>query len=168
MTHAPSELLFLARVAEDAERYEDMAVFMKEFVLSNDEDLNVEARCLFSTAYKNVLSARRVSWRIADAIFQKERRRIDPGPGFLQTHSDLAAEFVIQMESRVTEVCEEVLELVDGRLLPKAASGESRVFFAKLRADFLRYQAEVASVDVRESLKQRAVEAYEDVTSLGK
>ena len=41
-------------------------------VAKNDTELSVEERNLLSVAYKNVIGARRASWRIISSIEQKE------------------------------------------------------------------------------------------------
>lgn len=59
-----------AKLAEQAERYDDMSDFMKDCVKQNDP-LGVEQRNLLSVAYKNVVGARRSSWRVISSIEQK-------------------------------------------------------------------------------------------------
>lgn len=46
-------------------------------VAALDKELTVEERNLLSVAYKNVIGARRASWRIVSSIEQKEEGR-DP------------------------------------------------------------------------------------------
>lgn len=58
-------------------------------VASLDVELTVEERNLLSVAYKNVIGARRASWRIISSIEQKEENKVSvdwSSPG-----SDLAA-----------------------------------------------------------------------------
>ncbi|CAM4898773.1 unnamed protein product [Rotaria socialis] len=59
-----------AKLAEQAERYDDMANAMKKVTESNNELTN-EERNLLSVAYKNVVGARRSSWRVISSIEQK-------------------------------------------------------------------------------------------------
>ena len=56
-----------AKLAENAERYEDMANYMSELVQSGQE-LNYEQRHLLSVAFKNVVGERRASWRIINSL----------------------------------------------------------------------------------------------------
>ena len=44
-------------------------------VAANDAELTVEERNLISVAYKNVIGARRASWRIISSIEQKEESK---------------------------------------------------------------------------------------------
>lgn len=58
------ENVYMAKLAKQAERYEEMVEFMEKVVKAvNVEELTVEERNLLSVAYKNVIGARRASWR---------------------------------------------------------------------------------------------------------
>ncbi|KAH0826837.1 hypothetical protein HID58_092537 [Brassica napus] len=76
MVSAREEFVYMAKLAEQAERYEEMVEFMEKVSASVDGDeLTVEERNLLSVAYKNVIGARRASWRIISSIEQKEESR---------------------------------------------------------------------------------------------
>ncbi|KAG8239670.1 hypothetical protein J437_LFUL013893, partial [Ladona fulva] len=66
--------VYKAKLAEQAERYDEMVEAMKK-VASLDVELTVEERNLLSVAYKNVIGARRASWRIISSIEQKEENK---------------------------------------------------------------------------------------------
>jgi len=53
-----------------------MVEFMKR-VASMDVELSVEERNLISVAYKNVIGARRASWRIISSLESKEESKGD-------------------------------------------------------------------------------------------
>lgn len=58
------------------ERYDEMVEEMKKVAkLVHDQELSVEERNLLSVAYKNVIGARRASWRIISSIEQKEESK---------------------------------------------------------------------------------------------
>ena len=59
-----------AKLAEQAERYGDMAACMKN-VTETGAELSNEERNLLSVAYKNVIGSRRASWRIISSLEQK-------------------------------------------------------------------------------------------------
>ena len=63
--------VYMSKLAEQAERYDEMLDAMK-VVASYDTELTVEERNLLSVAYKNVIGARRASWRIVSAYEAKE------------------------------------------------------------------------------------------------
>jgi 14-3-3 protein epsilon len=81
-------------------------------VASADQELSVEERNLLSVAYKNVIGARRASWRIVTSIEQKEESK--------------------GIEAELAKICEDILECLDGHLIPSAESGESKVFYHKM------------------------------------
>lgn len=56
----------------------EMVEAMKR-VASLDVELTVEERNLLSVAYKNVIGARRASWRIISSIEQKEENKGSEG-----------------------------------------------------------------------------------------
>ena len=67
------ESVYMAKLAEQAERYEEMVECMEKVFNTVDvEELTIEERNLLSVAYKNVFRARRASWRIISSIEQKE------------------------------------------------------------------------------------------------
>ena len=68
MSQSDKEKIFLATLAEQAERYDDMAKYMKEYMESEDAEVkNSEHRNLLSVAYKNVVGTKRSSWRIVSS-----------------------------------------------------------------------------------------------------
>lgn len=71
------QLKMMARTAESAERYDDMCKFMKQLVASvGSDELSIEERNLLSVAYKNVIGARRASWRTLNV---EEHKNTVPG-----------------------------------------------------------------------------------------
>ncbi|KAK1342810.1 hypothetical protein QTO34_015577 [Cnephaeus nilssonii] len=73
MTMDKSELVQKAKLAEQAEHYDDMAAAMKA-VTEQGHELSNEVRNLLSVAYKNVVGACRSSWRVISSIEQKTER----------------------------------------------------------------------------------------------
>ena len=73
---AREEAVYMAKLAEQAERYDEMVSEMKKVAqMVHDQELSVEERNLLSVAYKNVIGARRASWRIISSIEQKEESK---------------------------------------------------------------------------------------------
>ncbi|KAK9465183.1 14-3-3 domain-containing protein [Lipomyces arxii] len=145
--------VYLAKLAEQAERYEEMVENMKQ-VASTDEELSVEERNLLSVAYKNVIGARRASWRIVSSIEQKEESK---GNDFQVT---LIKEYRQKIEEELAKICEDILEVLDKHLIPSAKTGESKVFYYKMKGDYHRYLAEFAVGDKRAGAADASLEAY--------
>ena len=54
--------------------------------------------------------------------------------------------------------------MVEDCLIPNSNSDEAKVFFFKMKADFLRYIAEFSSSDQRTTIAQKALRAYEEAS----
>ena len=54
---------------------------------------------------------------------------------FLSEIADLAAGFRQKIELELEKVCEDVLSVLDESLIPKAETGESKVFYHKMYVD---------------------------------
>jgi len=151
--------VYLAKLAEQAERYEEMVENMKT-VASADQELSVEERNLLSVAYKNVIGARRASWRIVTSIEQKEESKGN------ETQVTLIKEYRQKIESELAKICEDILEVLDKHLIPSAQSGESKVFYHKMKGDYHRYLAEFAIGDKRKESADKSLEAYQAATEV--
>jgi len=122
----------MARTAETAERYDDMCKFMRALVKFTDKqsDLTVEERNLLSVAYKNVIGARRASWRTLNVEEHKDNELIKVYKGIV--------------EAELEAICKDVLDLLQNVLVPFTANkqNESQVFYLKMTGDYYRYLAE--------------------------
>merc|ERR1712170_79165 len=71
MSAEREQSVYLAKLAEQAERYDEMVEEMSKVARqASVHELTVEERNLLSVAYKNVIGARRASWRIVSSIEQ--------------------------------------------------------------------------------------------------
>jgi 14-3-3 protein epsilon len=81
---------------------------------------------LLSVAYKNVVGTRRASWRIISSIEQKEESKGS------DKHVTIIRDYRSKIELELEKVCEDVLDVLDQSLIPKAETGESKVFYHKM------------------------------------
>jgi 14-3-3 protein epsilon len=95
-------------------------------VASTDQELSVEERNLLSVAYKNVIGARRASWRIVSSIEQKEESKGN------EQQVRLIKEYRTKIEQELAKICDDILSVLDKSLIPAAGSGESKVFYYKM------------------------------------
>merc|ERR1712144_74721 len=58
------------------------------------------------------------------------------------------------------KICNAILNLLDGSLIPKASNGESKVFYQKMKADYYRYIAEFSDGDKKDAAAESARGAY--------
>ena len=89
-------------------------------------ELTVEERNLLSVAYKNVIGARRASWRIVTSIEQKEESKGN------SSQVGLIKEYRQKIEAELAKICDDILDVLDKHLIPSAKSGESKVFYHKM------------------------------------
>lgn len=145
--------VYQAKLAEQAERYEEMVDSMKK-VAKMDQELTVEERNLLSVAYKNLIGARRASWRIITNIESKEENKAE------SSKMAMIKKYRSQVEKELRDICQDILDLLDKNLLPNAASGESKVFYLKMKGDYHRYKAEFATQEDRKEAAENSLVAY--------
>jgi len=179
-TDERKDLIFLARTAEAAERYDDMCCCMRKVVQiceTKKDDMSVDERNLLSVAYKNVIGARRASWRTINAEALDEK------------NSGLIGQYKKQVETELKTICRDVLDLLEKILIKKdeiknikdaadketnkeqekgsteiktSEVGEAQVFYLKMAGDYYRYLAEaVASVQNEKSSADFYKKAFE-------
>ncbi|KAG7470091.1 14-3-3 protein beta/alpha-A-like [Megalops cyprinoides] len=154
-----SMLVQKAKLAEQAERYDDMAASMKA-VTEDGAELSNEERNLLSVAYKNVVGARRSSWRVVSSIEQKTEGS--------DKKQQMAKEYREKIEKELKEICNDVLGLLDNFLIPKASPAESKVFYLKMKGDYYRYLAEVAVGEEKDTIITNSQAAYQAAFEISK
>ncbi|XP_066294719.1 uncharacterized protein [Branchiostoma lanceolatum] len=144
-------MLERAKVAEQAERYEDMVKCMNELV-ETGEPLTTEERNLLSGAYKKVVGSRRSAWRVAMSIHQKSES---------QRKWEEVKGVQMKIETELKEMCGDVLALLDKFLIPGVDELEAEVFYHKMMADYYGYLTEILEGSEREDMVTKANESYE-------
>jgi len=215
--------LLQAKLAEEAERYEDMVANVKALAELNIQ-LNVEVRSavappapprplptpaaaphrrarshpqernLLSVAYKNVVGARRASWRVLSSIESKEKEKGDSDKvAVIGGYRDKVRESRLgahergsatrqrvsrrvagprrrrrrrpaQVEKELETICKELLDVLEKHLLPEDKTAEGQVFYWKMAGDYWRYLAEFATADDRKFKAEKAREKYDEAT----
>jgi len=132
------DLLGAAKIAEVAERYEDMCKFLHKLVeikSGKDEMLTVDERNLLSVAYKNVVGTKRQSRRILSE-------------GQLDMDKDMLDKYRNIVETELDDVCNEVLDLLKKTTAvakQNEEKTEDQVFYLKMSGDYYRYLSEFRS-----------------------
>ncbi|XP_061360362.1 14-3-3-like protein GF14 iota [Gastrolobium bilobum] len=147
--------VYMAKLAEQAERYEEMVECMKT-VAKLDLELTVEERNLLSVGYKNVIGARRASWRIMSSIEQKEESKGN------ENNVKLIKSYCQKVEEELSKICNDILTIIDQHLIPSStSSGEATVFYYKMKGDYFRYLAEFKSDQERKEAAEQSLKGYE-------
>ena len=145
----------MSNLAEQAERYAETFQSMK-IVANFDTELSVEERNLLSVAYKNVIGTRRSSWRIISSVEQKQDG----------VSESLVRSYRIKIENELKDICNDVLGLLDKHLIPHASTGESKVFYYKMKGDYYRYLAEFATGNDRKDAAENSLIAYKAASDI--
>eukprot|EP01033_Poteriospumella_lacustris_P004033 gene4034-2876_t len=147
--------VFMAKLAEQAERFDEMVDHMKS-VARESQELSVEERNLLSVAYKNVIGSRRASWRVISSIEQKGDAEKAP----------LIQQYKKKIETELEDICSDILDIIKNDLIPNSESEEGKVFYYKMKGDYHRYLAEFQSGETRKESAGKALEAYSSASSI--
>ena len=118
-----------------------MGSYSTQFAKSGSQELSLEERNILAVAFKNVVGTRRAAWRVLSSIQKKENikgnnENVQKVKNYKQT-----------IETELTGICQDILDLVEDKLVPNSHSDEAKVFFFKMKADFIRYIAEFSTSD---------------------
>ena len=125
-----------------------------------DVELTVEERNLLSVAYKNVIGARRASWRIITSIEQKEENK------GAEEKLEMIKTYRGQVEKELRDICSDILNVLEKHLIPCATTGESKVFYYKMKGDYHRYLAEFATGSDRKDAAENSLIAYKAASDI--
>jgi 14-3-3 protein epsilon len=142
-------LVYKAKLAEQAERFDEMVADMKE-VARQPQELTVEERNLLSVAYKNVIGSRRASWRVVTSIEKK-------GDSDKQS---IIKDYKAKIEQELVEICNDILSIIEDSLIPNSTSEEAKVFYYKMKGDYHRYLSEFQVGGARKTSAASALDAY--------
>jgi len=158
----------LSQAAEAAERYEDMVKIIEALVttqLKEEKPLTPDQRNLLSVAYKNVVGAKRSSWRILNDQKLLSDNQFDD--------SDLVAKYRDEIEKELKNVCLAVLDVLDklkeqnkDRMAQESNEEvvECQVFYLKMIGDYYRYLTEAFSSN--DDYKEKCSTFYKEAMDL--
>ena len=154
--HSSDDILLLARIAEQAEQFDDMVAILKPYFEAKEEDLSLEERNELCVAYKNAIGKKRIAYRAAKKVSQMSK---------YDDFSEESTKYTQKLEEEVVELCKDMHGLIQKQLLPKAKKSgkvESQVFYNKLMGDYFRYVAEVGDGERLQKASERALNSYND------
>jgi len=128
--------IFLARVAEQAERFEDMVSFLALVLDARGADISSDERNLLSVAFKNLISSKRTACRTIAAIEQNPK---------YDKYTAVLGNYKASIENKLTADCQKIIDMIQSKVLVKPVQNEeSKAFFIKMQGDYYRYIAENA------------------------
>ena len=89
-------------------------------------DLTLEERALLGLGYRDMIGAKRASWRTVSSFEQKEVT-LWPNGKLVK----LTKEYRLNIERELSSELEEWLSIIDNNLLPNTSVAEARVFYLK-------------------------------------
>jgi 14-3-3 protein epsilon len=154
--------VYIAMLAEQCNRFEEMIEFLEDMLKNRDKDLTSDERNLLSIAYKNSVSSRRTALRTIMAYEMKEKKK--DNSAFLP----YIVEYKKKVEDELTKTCNNVLSSIDNFLLKRASDDEGKVFYLKMKGDYNRYIAEYAQGDLKDKTGQEALNSYKQASDSAK
>ena len=151
------EQIFMARVAEQSERFRDMVDFLKPVIKEKGANLSTDERNLLSVAFKNLVSQQRTAIRTIAAIEQNQKYAKFVGSMGAYKH---------KIEDELYRNCDEIIALIRSDVLTKASDDESKAFFLKMIGDYCRYIAESAKDERLAKTKTDALTAYAEASTI--
>jgi 14-3-3 protein epsilon len=145
------EKIFMVRVAEQAERFDDMYNFLKEVIAAKDSDFSTDERNLLSVGFKNLIAANRTAIRTIGAIEQNPK---------YQKFATALQNYKKKIEGELYAQCSSIVALVKEKCIKLASNSESKAFFHKMAGDYCRYVAESAQGEKLTEAKNGALEQY--------
>ncbi|XP_046548853.1 14-3-3 protein homolog 2-like isoform X2 [Haliotis rubra] len=134
---------------------------------------------LLSVAFKNAVGERRSAWRvmndIVDQCTQEEvdkqgqeeaEAKKDKAKTGTEVKRELAKEYMDVLEKEITNICEDLLTLLEKHLLEAATAPDTRVLLFKLKGDYPRYMAEISTGEKRTVSVTAATTAYQQAMEL--
>merc|ERR1711915_135185 len=70
-----------------------------------------------------------------------------------------------KVEAELDDICKKILAVLDDSLIGKATTGESKVFYQKMKADYYRYIAEYTSGDAKTNAAKAAYEEAQAIAT---
>jgi len=104
-----------------------------------------------------LISSKRTAWRTISAIEQNPK---------YQKFGDSLASYKKQIESALYKDCENIISIIQTKVLSKTVEAEPKAFFVKMVGDYYRYIAETAQGDKLEQVKQEALKAYNEANTI--
>jgi 14-3-3 protein epsilon len=74
--------------------------------------------------------------------------------------------FLSVVEKELEEYCNQILNLIDEKILDRCNDADSKVFFLKMKGDYFRYRSEYVEDATLQKVKEGATQAYTQATDI--
>ena len=134
--HTREEYVYLSKLYEKAQRYEDMISAINDYI-ELDPKLTKEERNILSAGYKNILYDKRENWKFLSSMERKEMKKKSKQVIYIQ-------EIKNHIEKEIKKIVDNVHNIIDKHLIPNCEDNESKIFYMRLKADHYRYLCELS------------------------
>lgn len=148
----------MARVAEQAERFDDMVEFLRPILKEKGADFSVEERNLLSVGFKNLIGGKRTAIRTIAAIEQNPK---------YQKFNTALGEYKKKIENELHNDCQNIINMIKDDGLKTQKEAEGRAFFLKMIGDYFRYMAESAQGEKLALARDGALQYYKEAEAAG-
>ena len=153
-SYTREEYIYLSRIYEKAEKYQDQFKFINKFI-ELDPKLSKEERNILGSGYKNIISDKRNSLRTINSL---EKKNI--------FQNIFIKEIKEKIEKELSIILIEIQKILDKHLIPNAIDVENKIFYLKLKADFLRYKCEISYSKELEENIIKTEKIYKEATDM--
>ena len=152
------EYIYLSKLYEKAQRYEDMTSSIIKFIELNPK-LSKEERNILSAGYKDILLDKRENWRFLNLMERKELKKKSKQATYIK-------EIKNHIEKEIKKIVEEIHNLIDKYLIINCEDKESKIFYLRLKADHYRYLCEISNEKELENNLNNAEKYYKEAYEL--
>ena len=153
------EKIFMARVAEQAERFDDMVDFLKPILRDKGGDFSVEERNLLSVGFKNLIGGKRTAIRTISAIEQNPK---------YQKFGGALQDYKKKIEEELYKDCQNIINMIKNDAMKTQQEAEGKAFFLKMVGDYFRYMAESAAGDKLSQARDGALQHYKEAETIAR
>lgn len=160
MTAKREDVVMKLKLCELAGRHDDMVENIRELVtiLPKNQSLTEEERQLLAVAFKNEVGVRRKSLKTLQKVGSSKRTMNPEKTKAFNEYRDM-------ISRELEDLCNELMWMVDSKLLPAVTEPIEDIFYHKLKADYYRYLAEMEEdSSIAAEYITKAQENYEGAT----
>ena len=148
------ECIFLSRLNEKAEKYSEMFKYINKYV-ELDPKLSKEERNILCSGYKYIISDKRNSLRILNNIEKRNTYQL----AYIK-------EIRENIEKELYQILLDIEKMLDKYLIPNAIDIENKVFYLKLKADFMRYKCEISYGKELDDIISKTEKIYKEANDI--
>ena len=148
------ECIFLSRLNEKAEKYSEMFKYINKYV-ELDPKLSKEERNILCSGYKYIISDKRTSLRILNNIEKRNTYQL----AYIK-------EIRENIEKELYQILLDIEKMLDKYLIPNAIDIENKVFYLKLKADFMRYKCEISYGKELDDIISKTEKIYKEANDI--